>query len=71
MLNDRAKSDRKIGSLYISNNTLGKVNECTYLGVDLNGNLTMNNMIDSAFNKANHKVYLLKEIRPYISQQIT
>ena len=68
--NDRAKLDWKTESLYISNNALGKVNVYKYLGVDLDENLTMNNMIDSTFNKANRKVYLLKKIRPYITREI-
>ena len=46
------------------------MNVYKYLGVDLDENLTMNNMIDSTFNKANRKVYLLKKIRPYITQEI-
>ena len=46
------------------------MNVFKYLGVDLDENLTMNNMIDSTFNKANHEVYLLKKIRPYITQEI-
>ena len=68
--NDRAKLDWKTESLYISNNASGKVNVYKYLGVDLDENLTMNNMIDSTFNKANRKVYLLKKIRPYITREI-
>ena len=48
----------------------GKVNVYKYLGVDLDENLTMNNMIDSTFNKANRTVYLLKKIRPYITREI-
>ena len=60
----------KTESLYISNNALGKVNVYKYIGVDLDENLTMNNMIDSTFNKANCKVYLLKKIRPYITREI-
>ena len=62
--------DCKTESLYISNNALGKVNVYKYLGVDLDENLTMNNMIDSTFNKANRKVYLLRKIRPYITREI-
>ena len=46
------------------------MNVYKYLRVDLDENLTMNNMIDSTFNKANRKVYLLKKIRPYITREI-
>ena len=46
------------------------MNVYKYLGVDLDENLTMNNMIDSTFNEANRKVYLLKKIRPYITREI-
>ena len=68
--NVRPKLDWKTESLYISNNALGQVNVYKYLGVYLDENLTMNNMIDSTFNKANRKVYLLKKIRPYITGEI-
>ena len=46
------------------------MNVYKYLGVDLDENLTMNNMIDSTFNKANRKVYLLKKITSYIPREI-
>ena len=70
---DRAKFYWKTESfqIIISNNALGKVNIYKYLEVDLDENLTMNNMIDSTFNKANRKVYLFNKIRPYITQEIT
>ena len=67
---DRAKFYWKTESLYISNNALGKVNVYKYLEVDLDENLTLNNMIDSTFNKTNCKVYLFKKIRPYITWEI-
>ena len=68
--NNRVKLDWKTESLYISNNALGTVNIYKYLGVYLDENLTLNNMIDFTFNKANRKVYLFKKIRPYITREI-
>ena len=32
--------------------------------------LSLNTMIDTTHNKANHRVYLLKKIRPYVSRLV-
>ena len=41
-----------------------------YLGIDLDSSLTYDKMLDSMFNKANRKLYMLKRIRPYISNYV-
>ena len=41
-----------------------------YLGVDLDRGLTFDKMLDTMFNKANRKLYMLKRIRPYITNTV-
>ena len=41
-----------------------------YLGVDLDKGLIFDKMLDNMFNKANRKLYMLKRIRPYITNSI-
>ena len=41
-----------------------------YLGIDLDNSLTYDKMLDCMFNKANRKLYMLKRIRPYISNYV-
>ena len=42
-----------------------------YLGVVIDSGLTFDAMLDNTYNKANRKLYILKRIRPYITNSIT
>ena len=65
--NDTAKTKWEAVNICPKNEVLGKVSVNKYVGVDLDESLSLNVMIDTTYNKANRKVYLLKRIRPYIS----
>ena len=41
-----------------------------YLGVDMDNTLSSDCMVDNAYNKANRKLYTLKHIRPYITNNV-
>ena len=49
---------------------LSNVDSYTYLGVDIDYNLSFDSMIDNMYKKANRKLYSLKLIRPYITNNI-
>ena len=60
--NDDAKEKMDAVDVKLAGESLVKVKAYTYLGVDLDEHLSLNTMIDTTHNKANHKVYLLKKI---------
>ena len=54
----------------ISSEQLHNVVNYKYLGVDLEQTLSFDTMIDTIYNKANRKLYSLKNIRPYITKSV-
>ena len=57
-------------SINIEHKPLANVDKYTYLGVDIDYNLTFDSMVDCICKKANRKLYTLKFIRPYITNDI-
>ena len=57
-------------TVQIENVLLHNVVSYKYLGVDLEQTLRFDSMVDSLYNKANRKIYSLKNIRPYITSSI-
>ena len=54
----------------IAQEKLHNVTSYKYLGVDLDQTLSFDKMIDTMYNKANRKLYSLKNIRPYITNSV-
>ena len=54
----------------ITSEHLHNVTTYKYLGVDLEHTLSFDTMIDATYNKANRKLYSLKNIRPYITNSV-
>ena len=54
----------------IAQQDLHNVTSYRYLGVDLEHTLTFDAMVDTMYNKANRKLYSLKNIRPYITGSV-
>ena len=59
--------DKKI---YIIHESLHNVATYRYLGIDLDQTLSFDSTVDSMYNKANRKLYSLKNIRPYITNSV-
>ena len=57
-------------TLLIENKNLHNVTSYKYLGVDLDQTLRFDSMVDTLYNKANRKLYSLKNIRPYVTASI-
>ena len=57
-------------SVTVKKEPLNNVSRYTYLGVDIDYSLTFDSMVDSIYKKANRKLYTLKLIRPYITNDI-
>ena len=55
----------------IYNQGLAYVNTFKYLRADIDRNLNMNSFYDSMYNLVNHKLYLLKLIRPSLTVKAT
>ena len=51
----------------VTTEKLQNVESYKYLGVDLEHTLSFDTMVDTMYNKANRKLYSLKNIRPYIT----
>ena len=68
--NDESIALAEGNRISIGENCLENVNMYHYLGVDLDRHLSFEKMIDATFNKANRKLYLLKKIRPYITNGV-
>ena len=56
--------------VHITPGKLQNVASYKYLGVDLDQTLSFDTMIDTMYNKANRKLYSLKNIRPYITGSV-
>ena len=54
----------------IKSEKLHNVSSYRYLGIELEGSLSFDSMVDSLYNKANRKLYSLKNIRPYITNSV-
>ena len=63
----------KVDSLKVkfSDTALSNVPTYKYLGVDLDRNLTYENAVHNTYLKANKKLFTLRKIRPYISQEVS
>ena len=57
-------------AMHIGDKCLDNVSSYHYLGIDLDNGLTYDKMLDDMHNKANRKLYMLKRIRPYITNTI-
>ena len=57
-------------NVYVNEKALNNVSRYTYLGVDIDYTLSFDTMVDSIYMKANRKLYTLKLIRPYITNDI-
>ena len=68
--NDESIALTEGSRISIGENCLENVNMYHYLGVDLDRHLSFEKMVDATFNKANRKLYLLKKIRPYITNGV-
>ena len=70
MFVNRRKEQKEVVStvsITVNNKALSNVDKYTYLGVDIDYTLTFDSMVDSIYKKANRKLYTLKLIRPYIT----
>ena len=54
----------------VATEKLQNVESYKYLGVDLEHTLSFDTMVDTMYNKANQKLYSLKNIRPYITNSV-
>ena len=54
-------------SCFIYNEKLSYVNSFKYLGIDIDRNLNMRNYFETVYKFTNHKLYLLKLIRPSLT----
>ena len=69
--NNIAMNNMENSTVRIENNILDNVTSYHYLGIDLDSNLTFDQMLDCIYNKANRKLYMLKRcIRPYINNGV-
>ena len=50
--------------------TLSNVPSYRYLGVDLDYNLTYEETVNTAYLKANKKLFTLRKVRPYICEDV-
>ena len=57
-------------NVIVEHQPLNNVSRYTYLGVDVDHMLSFDSMVDSIYKKANRKLYTLKLIRPYITNDI-
>ena len=55
----------------MSNTALANVSTYKYLGVDLDRNLSYENAVHNTYLKANKKLFTLRKIRPYLSQEVS
>ena len=55
----------------MSNTALANVPTYKYLGVDLDRNLSYENAVHNTYLKANKKLFTLRKIRPYLSQEVS
>ena len=55
----------------MSNTALANVSTYKYLGVDLDRNLSHENAVHNTYLKANKKLFTLRKIRPYLSQEVS
>ena len=58
-------------NIEVENKHIENVVSYHYLGVDLDNGLTYDKMLDNMFKKANRKLFMLKRIRPYITNSIS
>ena len=70
MIFRKKNHDHRVPTLKIHDKKIDNVLTYHYLGIDLDSGLTYDKMLDNMFNKANRKLYLLKRIRPYITNSI-
>ena len=54
----------------VNSEPIDNVQTYHYLGIDLDNGLSYDKILNSMFNKANRKLYMLKRIRPYITNHI-
>ena len=54
----------------IDQQRLHNVKAYKYLGVDMDCSLTFSSLVDNIYTKANRKLYMLKYIRPYVTNSI-
>ena len=54
----------------INDEKLNNLSSYKYLGVDIDQSLCFDSMVENTYNKANRKLYSLKNIRPYITCSI-
>ena len=55
----------------MSNTALANVSTYKYLGADLDRNLSHENAVHNTYLKANKKLFTLRKIRPYLSQEVS
>ena len=65
-----AEQDALTPSIIIGTNRIENVLSYHYLGVDLDKGLTYDKILDGMYSKANRKLYLLKRIRPFITNTV-
>ena len=73
MLVPRHENDEisvSLNKIKVGDQELENVASYHYLGIDLDKQLNFEKMVDSTFNKANRKLYLLKRIRPFITSSV-
>ena len=68
--NNKQEKDSENLTIKIGNEKIDSVSTYHYLGIDLDSTLSYDKMLDCMYNKANRKLYMLKRIRPLITNSV-
>ena len=68
--NNKQEKDNENLTIKIGNEKIDNVSTYHYLGIDLDSTLSYHKMLDCMYNKANRKLYMLKCIRPLITNSM-
>ena len=67
---EESENDSVLAPIIFGADQIENVATYHYLGVDLDRGLTYDKLLDSMYSKANRKLYLLKRIRPFITNAV-
>ena len=68
--NNKQEKDSENLTIKIGKENIDNVSTYHYLGIDLDSTLSYDKMLDCMYNKANRKLYMLKCIRPLITNSV-
>ena len=68
--NNKQEKHNENLTIKIGNEKIDNVSTYHYLGIDLDSTLLSDKMLDCMYNKANRKLYMLKRIRPLITNSV-